>query len=881
MRHGKRTRGAAIAITAIAAAAAPAIAQDPENGGESSVAAYLGTVFTGFPAQTSRPGVSGASEKTLRGLIDPPEGGEGQGDEPSIAEMKRTIRALIKVAQQERLKALGESAGPALRAMVEESGLEDLARSSTSNVLGLFVRYAPQEALKFFLEIEEEQSYRYELFLRGPYSIDLLMESPVARGEARGTLQGLLDRALASETLDLENKMRFAMAAHDNGVGTSGSNRFIRENAVEAVRQNGGWAARVQSIVVPEGTAPSSDLEPRIAIALLDYRPEIENLTSLSLSPVARVRHHVASTILESWAHGQLPPGPTVDILARLIRDRSRSVESKAVIAARTLVSDEGLALSIDEMARLTATLADRQTDPHGIATPLAQAIHRTAVRTPEAESAKVGELYRTAFSSRLVDLHAQLNYQRKLGNAMPLGNAIAYFDATAQLAEPFRQAAIQVVSNQVASLEPGSFRKANATLDVLLKDTTGGELSSRFLKSVDVGQWESEQRKDRHESLAAISPERIPDALRWITTTESRVEELYEIALSSSRAWRSEAAALRGIAASSSEATRTRVFAHGIVLRAEDATVADADRMAAYFGECAVDPARRAEVVSFLFPSGEVDLGRSPRLLMRVTRRMVEDPRVPDDLAVRLHLVVSPETPEERADFEAALDAAEARASAVRDGLEFGGMSYYALREMAAGRSPVREALLTGWLLRPRYPQSEAITVLLEMEDNGRWLDLALDDLLAKLRTESVEGRQRLLVDQILRLPGDAPMQRMLEHVMRSDSTKLVQYVEGVVNDRLTIREASLRWSKLASGGGSVETAKVRLIRLLESDDANVRVAAVRALGTLGAVEAIPDLVELVGSDEEAIRAAALESLDLLHRQAAARVGTGADAPR
>ncbi|MEM6568283.1 MAG: HEAT repeat domain-containing protein [Planctomycetota bacterium] len=833
-------------------------------------------------AQGQDPNVNAAPAGVLRALIDPPASDAAPDDaEPSIGEMKRAIDALVSSGQPERVKTLGESAGPALRAMVEESRLEALAQEWDGNPLKLFVTYAPMEALQFFQKAEQGQRYRYDVILRGPYSIDSLMWTPVAQGESRVALQGLLDRAMASETLDLETKMRLATGAFRYDVATDASNGFIESNAVEAVRQSSRWAQRVHRILVPEGTAPTADLEPRIAKALLDVRPEIENLTPLSKSPDAEVRAKVAEQIRDHWSDGHLPPGPTVDIVTRLVRDESNEVVSWAINAAMRIVDSSSTSLSIEEMTRLTAAVADRPTDPYGLSSTFAQAIHQAAVRTPESEAAKVGELYRTVFASRLKDLPAQLRNYNGTGRGMPLANAIAYFDATAPLAESYRQAAIDIVRGQISGLKEGSTRRADATLGVLLKDTTGGDLSSRFLKSIEIGSSSSDRRDSRHRSLSAISADRIPEALRWITTTENRVTDLYEIALSSSREWHRAAPAVREIADSPSEATRTRVFAHGILLRSPGATRADADRAAAYFGECAADPAMLAEVDAYLLPKREVDLGTTPRLYMRVTRRLVEDERIPNKLATRLWLVGAPETPEEREDFEAALDAAEARAAAAPDGLEFEGMYYYALKEMAVSDSPVRESLLAGWLLQKRYPRSEAITVILGLDDNEQWLAVALEDLLLKLRAETSQVRQRTLVDQILRLPGDEPMQRMLEYVMRSDSTELVKYVEGVVNDRLKIREASLRWSKLASGGGSVDSAKVRLMRLLKDDDQRVRAAAIRALGTLGAVEAIPDLVELVGSDEEPIRAAATETLDLLYRQAAARVTSDATAPK
>ena len=240
------------------------------------------------------------------------------------------------------------------------------------------------------------------------------------------------------------------------------------------------------------------------------------------------------------------------------------------------------------------------------------------------------------------------------------------------------------------------------------------------------------------------------------------------------------------------------------------------------------------------------------------------------DDFAVTLSLLDNTKSGEQVTTFNAVLDAAERRAQA-NGSLNFVNMSYFALEAMAQGRTEVRPALLRSWLLQSRYANSDGITVVLAMESNDDWVTLVLDDLLFRLRSGTSRQRNSA-ANQILRLPGDKPVQQLLEFVMRSESTELVKYVDTAISERLRIREASVRWSALASGGADLDTAKVKVMRLLESDDPAVKAAAIRGLGTLGALEALPVLIELVGSDQPDVRSAALETLDLLNRQAVNR---------
>jgi len=51
------------------------------------------------------------------------------------------------------------------------------------------------------------------------------------------------------------------------------------------------------------------------------------------------------------------------------------------------------------------------------------------------------------------------------------------------------------------------------------------------------------------------------------------------------------------------------------------------------------------------------------------------------------------------------------------------------------------------------------------------------------------------------------------------------------------------------------------------DDEDEAIRIEAVRALGTFGAVEAMPRLIELLRSDSEVLREAVREALDRLNR--------------
>ena len=70
-----------------------------------------------------------------------------------------------------------------------------------------------------------------------------------------------------------------------------------------------------------------------------------------------------------------------------------------------------------------------------------------------------------------------------------------------------------------------------------------------------------------------------------------------------------------------------------------------------------------------------------------------------------------------------------------------------------------------------------------------------------------------------------------------------------------------------LVSGGDSVAIARVKVMAMLDAGDEETRVQAIYALGTLGAIEAVPRLLELVSSEDDRIKAAAIETLTALRK--------------
>ena len=112
--------------------------------------------------------------------------------------------------------------------------------------------------------------------------------------------------------------------------------------------------------------------------------------------------------------------------------------------------------------------------------------------------------------------------------------------------------------------------------------------------------------------------------------------------------------------------------------------------------------------------------------------------------------------------------------------------------------------------------------------------------------------------------------MARLLDYALKSDDSALATYVEERITNKLRLTEAVARWSTLAAGGETVEGTRAKVIAMLDSKDGETRVQAIYALGTLGAIEAIPRLLGFVSSDNAAEKTAALEAPEALRKSAA-----------
>lgn len=110
--------------------------------------------------------------------------------------------------------------------------------------------------------------------------------------------------------------------------------------------------------------------------------------------------------------------------------------------------------------------------------------------------------------------------------------------------------------------------------------------------------------------------------------------------------------------------------------------------------------------------------------------------------------------------------------------------------------------------------------------------------------------------------LPGDPVAEAGLRQGMLNSNASVRDACRGVLESH----ELFLELERASTGVETVDGATVRLFALLKGDDPGLRAEAARGLATLGAVEALPDLIEALADPDEDVRAAARAALERLN---------------
>ena len=140
------------------------------------------------------------------------------------------------------------------------------------------------------------------------------------------------------------------------------------------------------------------------------------------------------------------------------------------------------------------------------------------------------------------------------------------------------------------------------------------------------------------------------------------------------------------------------------------------------------------------------------------------------------------------------------------------------------------------------------------------------VEELRRDLRSELDAPMTRIqsIMDRLLALPGDGSVELLLDFARSTDSNEHREVALERVENIMRARELSDRYR--GAGVPSLASATERMAALLDDDDETMTIEGMRGLATLGALEYMPDIIELLRDGSEAQRKAARIALDTLH---------------
>lgn len=147
---------------------------------------------------------------------------------------------------------------------------------------------------------------------------------------------------------------------------------------------------------------------------------------------------------------------------------------------------------------------------------------------------------------------------------------------------------------------------------------------------------------------------------------------------------------------------------------------------------------------------------------------------------------------------------------------------------------------------------------------------DEAMATLLEKIREGAgTVGTRQATMFSVIKGATDKEMDALIQAVTDSADRNLLEDLENRLVSLSNIKAAQRSWQSASKGAPTKEAAIERILGMLASEDEDVRVEVILGLSTLGAVEALPTLIEIVGSGTAREKAAAKESLAFLRELA------------
>ena len=761
-------------------------------------------------------------------------------------ELTEAVARLIKKGEYSAIDGLGLGAAPALRALAETAKIEDLiqAHPATSPLLYL-AEIDPVGTLDYFASLLNGDITRFKaLAFVSPGGLIDAATRMEENDRKLGSTKQLFERACLDDRLSLPLRVRLGAAAQRLGISTPGTEELLLGH-VELWTKTGGSTKNLATLYIKGKGLPPDDVAPNIAEILWGHSLEVDEALSRNQDPEVRVSF--ARRMMNQQAPGADPA--TVHRLPLLV---NRALEETSRVRPEYFRAVEHVLrrssstpwLSPDLLARLIdGSEAEAALSPNLVEAVIYQ-IDRAMHPVDAVTEAQWAALIRAAAGNSSRRVKDRYLYELKK-HAQYSPAAIAYGTALATMEGlPQEYFAGKVNDSDVMSPE----EKARTRLRLVQLLGAENNVAQQLLD--EDRPFSFVPASDLRNALlfygnegAGYTKTAVADADHWGLNHR---QVLRELCADKDLPWRSRAVAAVGLLSTNhvsdgalasrvlidEAATKEQLTAARGLITARTRYMNLQGSWAEYVARILKAAGTRPDVLSTLPYSGLV-------------RSSTRDQR-------------------ERIVRGAAAIAGEEEARSI-------------LMSLAD--------LLAKWMSSDASLCSNGLILkLIDFAPWGRGNDEAHDLALSRpeirgqvmeVLLEAVRGSGDLedVVSSILRVADDEEMNALIQAVTDSSQTSLLQFLEERLASMSRLRAAQRAWSSASTAAPTKEAAIEKVLGMLASKDEDVRVEVILGLSTLGAVEALPTLIEIVGSGTTREKAAAKESLTLLREMAKRRV--------
>lgn len=785
------------------------------------------------------------------------------------AEIRATVRSMAQAGDLESLRSLGKAGAQQLGDLVRSVDLTTLIRDTKQNPLNSLVAIDPRSTLAVF---EEELAARPPRFVAMALSTLSTQGGTTTLAATLGKCwrldpartSALLRAVMDSKAIDEPTKILLLGYAVTERVEDPATEAYLLERLDD-------WTLEVRTyetgrLFARRAADRAASLDPDLARSLAKTGPEAGLV--LSTHPNASVRRSSLDGMTKY--NSDATADDVRRTVLRLANDESGSV---AALATVVLTNTWGTGANLEEIALVLESFQRHGCDSAGLAQKVANALERVMQSAKEEDMPRLTQALALVLSSRELHVQERVKFQiwrRAAPTAVRAGLA-AYAEVGGLTPETARN----ILTDGISTAEGPE--RSELLLDCLIGAPEVFSLS--WMDSWD------------RDGLAGLPLDRLSDAVHLLAHAPATDDEGYEYIRRTLYAWNQRGEetwqamgdvmvriaagqALPGIRLEGSReekdanAARARILAALARLAVPKPLDPNSRVVLDIALEALADPAQREFLDRVAGELGDglegMYTGGAPwsEAMIRICLNWPESSPAPR----RLSLGVIPSVDElERL----ALDAARGLIQRKR-GWAFVEHSRYGLANLMRRRPELIDRTILGAILSHNDVTTAAISIGVESQNP----ELRAFVYRTTLRTmRGYSGNVIPYAVQVLRFSEDEVLSELIDVAASSGDSNFVQWLDGKIGELMRLREAQSKLEEAGRRRPSLVDAVARTIELMDSEIPEVRVEAIRGLATLGAVEALPILIERVGTGTDEEKAAARESLAHLRKVAAQSV--------